>query len=359
MKIALMGAWNTDSGASIHAELIGRAWVEKGIDLKVFSFYRHSFHGTALTKKASEEENYVTRCFTVYGVPNPEMNTAPVLDADFDVFVVEDLGMLPMANLLQIFPQIKKKAKTVNIVHDGKLSTKPEYFKFDWDHVVCFDDRYYRFLEDAYPEGKVSIIPYPSCPLVRGDQKKARKELGLPPDKKIVLLFGQASDYALNTSVVLDRLTKKYDVMLVLVTEAEKALAGFKRIKPKVAFDLKIVERSPDQDLLYKYLYAADCMIYNKPSMPIAVVGSTVFQCMGSGCPIIALESNFVYPFNREVFKYRDFYELEECLVEVFEKGPRYQAQQKAIEEYLADKSAEPTAEKFLELFEILLGRVS
>ena len=34
MKIAMMGAWNTDSGASIHAELIGRSWIEKGIDLK-------------------------------------------------------------------------------------------------------------------------------------------------------------------------------------------------------------------------------------------------------------------------------------------------------------------------------------
>ncbi|MGB2601429.1 MAG: hypothetical protein WBD00_01765 [Candidatus Omnitrophota bacterium] len=359
MKIALMGAWNTDSGASIHAELIGRAWVEKGIDLKVFSFYRHSFHGTALTKKAAEEENYVTRCFTVYGVPNPELDTAPILEADFDLFVVEDLGMLPMGNLLHIFPQIKKKAKTVNIVHDGTLSTKPEYFKFDWDHVVCFDDRYFKFLEDAYPEGKISIIPYPSFPLKKYDQAKARKELDLPKDKKIVLLFGQASDYALNTALVLDRLNEKYGVMLVLVTESEKSLEDFKRIKPKVSFDLKIIEKSPDHDLLYKYLYAADCMIYNKPSMPIAVVGSTVFQCMGSGCPIIALDSNFVYPFNREVFKYRDYYELEECLVEVFEKGEKYQAQQKAIEEYLEDKSAEPTAEKFLELFENLLERES
>ena len=60
--------------------------------------------------------------------------------------------------------------------------------------------------------------------------------------------------------------------------------------------------------------------------MPVVVVGSTVSQCMGSGCPIVALDSNFVYSFNREVIKYRDFYELEDNLVDVFEEGKKYQA---------------------------------
>ena len=64
------------------------------------------------------------------------METAPILEADFDIFVVQDLGMLPMDHLLDIFPQIQKKAKMVSVVHDGELSRKPEYFKFDWDHVA-------------------------------------------------------------------------------------------------------------------------------------------------------------------------------------------------------------------------------
>ena len=355
MKIGMMGAWNTDSGASIHAELVGRAWVEMGIDLKVISFYRHSFHGTALTKKV--DEDYVTRCFTVYGVPHPELDATPILESDFDIFVTQDLGMIPMANLLNIFPQIKKKAKTVNVVHDGELSKKPEYFKFDWDHVVCFDDRYRDFLKQAYPEGLLSIIPYPAFPYNPGDMAKAREELGLPQDKKIVLLFGQAAEYALNTTVVLDRLADKYDVMMLLLTEVEPVLQLFKDIQDKPKFDLKIVERSPDQDLLYKYLYASDCMIYNKQSMPINVVGSTVFQCMGSGCPILSRESNFVYPFHREVIKHHNYYELEDNLIDIFEKGKKYQAQQKAIVDYLDLMSAKPTAERFLELFDILLKK--
>lgn len=357
MKIGMIGAWNTDSGASIHAELVGRAWREMGMDLQVFTFYRHSYHGTALTKGAREEEDYVHRCFTVYGDPHPLIDTKPILEYDFDIFVAQDLGMLPMRHLLDIFPELHKKSKTVNVVHDGELSKKPEYFRFDWDQVVCFDDRYYDFLEHAYPEGKLSIIPYPSCPLRPGNKKEARKKLGLPQDRKIVLMFGQAAEKAVNTTMALDRLKEKYNPMLLLVTEVERVLEGFNRIKEKADIDINIVEESPDLEHLYDYLHAADCMIYNKPSMPIVVVGSTVSQCMGSGCPILALESNFVYSFNREVIKYRDFYELEDDLVDVFEKGPKFKAQQRAIVDYLADKAAEPTAKKFLELFEILLKK--
>jgi len=355
MKIAMMSAWNTDSGASIHAELIGRAWVEKGIDLKVFSFFRHSFHGTVLTKRAHEEEAYVNRCFTVYGVPNAELDVAVLMKEDFDIFVAEDLGMLPMKQLLTIFPEIKKKAKTISIVHDGELSEKEEYFKFDWDRVVCFDARYYNFLKERYPENKLSIIPYPSFPLIPGDKNKARQKLGLSKDKKIVLLFGHAAESAVDTALVLDRLSEKYDVMLLLVTESEDVIKDFKNVKEKAKFDFKIVEKSPDSDLLYEYLHASDCMIYNKSSKPTVVVGSTIFQCLGSGCPILALDSNFSYSFNKEVIKYRDFYELEESLIDVFEKGSKFQQQEKALGAYLEENAAKPIAEKYLKLFEDVL----
>ncbi|MFC1570402.1 hypothetical protein ACFL4E_01325 [Candidatus Omnitrophota bacterium] len=354
MKIALLGAWNTDSGASIHAELVGRAWVEKGIDLQVFTFYRHSFHGTAITKTTEEEESYVNRCFTVYSAPHPELKTKPILDADFDIFVAEDLGMVPMNDLLKIFPEIKKKAKTVNVIHDGALSDKPEFFKFNWDYNVCFDDRYYNLLRPAYPEGKLGMIPYPAAPYNPGDMMQAREELGLPKDKKVVLLFGAAAEHAINTTLALDRLADKYDICLVLVTEIERVLEAFERIIPRVSFDFRIVEQSPDMELLTKYLYASDCMVYNKHSKPTVVLASTVFQCMGSGCPIISLDSNFVYNFHREVLKYKNFYELEDIMVDVFEKGEKFQKQQQAVKDYLEDYSAEPIADRFLKLFETL-----
>ncbi|MDP8299682.1 MAG: hypothetical protein P9L88_07275 [Candidatus Tantalella remota] len=357
MKIAMMGSWNTDSGAAVHAELVGRAWVDMGIELDVFTFYRHSFHGTAITKKASEEEKYVTRCFTVYGVPNPQMDTRPILKKNYDIFVAQDLGMLPLGHLLDIYPEIKKHAKTVNVIHDGHLSDKPEFFKFEWDQVVCFDKRYFNFLKHGYPEGKLSIIPFPSCSYTPGDQAQARKELGLSPDKKIALVFGGAADYSVNSAMVLDRLADKYDIQLLVVTEIEKVLEDFRHIQGKTKFEMTIIEDSPEQDILYKYLYASDCMLYNKPSMPLVVVSSTIFQCMGAGTPILSLKSNFTDSFNNEILEHVDYYDLEENILDVFEKGPKYQAQQKAIKIYLAEHSATRTAEKFIDLFESLLKK--
>lgn len=172
-----------------------------------------------------------------------------------------------------------------------------------------------------------------------------------------VLLFGQAAEHALNTSVVLDRLVDRYDICLILLTEVEKVLGEFRRIQKRVKFDFKVVERSPDMELLYKYLYASDCMVYNKHSSAVTVVGSSIFQCLGSKCPILARESNYVESFGREVIKHGLYYDLEENFIDVFDKGRKYQIQQRAVEEYLEDNAAEPTAEKFIKLFEDLLKK--
>ncbi len=358
MKIAMMGAWNTDSGASIHAELVGRGWARKGIDLKVFSFYRHSFHGTVITKTPEEEEDYVKRCFTVYyesGFPEAELNPKPLLEEDYDIFVGQDIGMLPLKQLLKIFPEIKKKAKTINVIHDGALSKRPEFFELDWDQVVCFDDRYYDFLKEKYPEDKLTMIPYPCFPLKRGNMEKVREKLKLPKEKKIVFIFGAMSAYGSGITSMLDTLADKYDIKLIVCTRDEKALERFRPLQSKTKIDLVIIEKAPPMDKLYEYLYAADCLIYPKPSKAGVVVASTVFQCMGSGCPTIALDSNFVYPFNNEVLKYKDEHGFTENVVDVFEKGEKYQAQQAAIEKYLKENSSEAVAEKFIKLFEKML----
>ena len=41
MKIGMMCLWNAANGPSIHAELVGRAWVKSGHQLKVFSAKKH------------------------------------------------------------------------------------------------------------------------------------------------------------------------------------------------------------------------------------------------------------------------------------------------------------------------------
>lgn len=44
-KIAMMTAWNTDSGVAIHAEPVGKAWIEMGHDLRIFTFLKDDYHG--------------------------------------------------------------------------------------------------------------------------------------------------------------------------------------------------------------------------------------------------------------------------------------------------------------------------
>ena len=50
--------------------------------------------------------------------------------------------MLPKDLLGKIFHRIKKQAKTINVVHDGKLTDDSSFYQFDWDAIVSFDDRW-------------------------------------------------------------------------------------------------------------------------------------------------------------------------------------------------------------------------
>ncbi|MBD3379761.1 MAG: hypothetical protein GF408_04795 [Candidatus Omnitrophica bacterium] len=356
MKIAMMGAWNTDSGASIHAELVGREWVKKGIELKVYTFYRDSYHGTSITASPEEEEEYVTRCFPVY--PHQDIRKSDfsgILNSDFDIFITQDLGMLPMKYLLDIFPYVKKKARTVTVIHDNKPSDKPEFFQFAWDKVVCFDDRYFDFLKNKYPEEVISVIPYPAYPKRTGNRERARKELGLPRDKKIVLSFGQAAAYSVDTLMALDRVAKDHDILMLVVSRNSAAIESFGLVKGRPGFELRVLEEFLDHRTLFKYLHASDCLLYNKPASESAVVASTVFQCLGAGCPIVARDSSFVYSFDREVLKYRNYYELEDCVRDVLERGRRFREYQDAFDGYMEENGAHAVAGKFLQLFDELL----
>ena len=137
MKIGLMGAWNTDSGASIHTELIGRNFIKLGHKIVVFSFFKHSFHGTAIV---GEDEDYVNRCFTVSSAEKPQLLATPFLVNDYQFFVVEDLGMLPCDHLGKIFHWIEGDLPAPDTLIKGKI---------DWDrryklmrthsalHVLC------------------------------------------------------------------------------------------------------------------------------------------------------------------------------------------------------------------------------
>ena len=117
MRIAMMSAWNTDSGVAVHAEPLGRVWIKMGHKLTVFTFIKDDFHGEGFT---GEDEDYVIRCFGTQEHTN-FLDPRPILTSDFDIFVVQDLRMLPVEQLARIFPLIKQRARTIHIVHENKL----------------------------------------------------------------------------------------------------------------------------------------------------------------------------------------------------------------------------------------------
>lgn len=353
MKIGMMGGWNTNSGASFHAELVGREWVKQGQGLSVFTFYDYAFHGTVITDK---DEDYVRRCFTVSSYTPPKLDPIPFLTQKYEIFVTQDLGMLPKDELAKIFNRIKKRAKTVNVIHDGRLSDDPSFYQFDWDAIVCFDERYRKFLTRLYEPSKVHIIPYPCLPLKKENKIEKRKKLGLPLDKKIVFSFGPAGSRTLEVLPAIKELASKYPLLCLIVTKEKDALKKFKEQAELIRLrrTMETREEAPDTDRLYDYLHASDVLIFNKSSLPQVVVSSTAFQCLGSGCPIVVKESNFVEYFDKEVLKFSNLDEFKLRVSAVLDETDELKTTLKAADEYVTKNSAPEIAKKYIELFKTL-----
>ncbi|MFH1957324.1 MAG: hypothetical protein ABIJ15_02445 [bacterium] len=351
MKIAIMGGWNTDSGASYHSEMIGRAFVCQGHHLEVFTFLKESFHGTNII---GEDEPYVTRCITTSNAKSPQLDPVPFLISEYDYFIVEDLGMLPKDLLGKIFHRISKKAKTISVIHDGELAKDPSFYQFDWDAVIAFDERYRNFLKKTCDENKIHMIPYPAHDMQTGDKQAARKKLGLPKEKKIVLTFGPASYAASLLIPAIAPLKNDYPLYVLGVTNQGRALEMLKAFKQSGIVDMEIRVEAPDINKLYEYLQAVDVLVVNKPNVGRVVLSSTIFQCLGSGCPIVALASDFTVMFGDAIISFTNTEELVSGIKSVFDKDKRYEVINREREKFIKENSATAVAGKFIELFKEL-----
>jgi hypothetical protein len=353
MQIGMIGAWNTDSGASIHAELVGRGWVELGHTLKVFTFLKESFHGTVIT---GEDDDFVVRCFSTSRATPQTLDPVPLLTSDYQFFVAQDIGMIPKDLLGKIFTRIKKKAKTINVIHDGKLAPDPSFYQFDWDGIVCFDERYADFLKKAYSEDKIFMIPYPCYPWKPGNKEASRKKLNLPKDEKIIFLFGLASVLGADAFPALKSLEKKHSLKILVVTTYPPSLEKWKKIAEENSF-VELREKVLNMDELYSYLYASDLFFYHKPSLPWVAVSSTAYQVLGSGCPMVAWHSNFVEKFGKAIMTYKDEKGMITNIKSVFEKDEKYRELLKEQKRYVEENSGIRIAEKFIELFKKLSSK--
>jgi len=333
----------------MHAELVGREWVKTGHELKLLAPIEKETQPVT-----AKDEPYVTRCYTmdrefIKGILKPLfLAPKPFLESDYEFFVVQNLELMPMKELLKIWLNIKAKARTILVIHEGYLPPHPDFYQFDFDAIVCFDERYQRKLIRKFPADRIHIIPYPCHPLEHGDKRQAREKLSLPQDKKIVFSYGIVIQQHFPTLLPLEELSREYP-LVYLVLAAEGRAEVLDKAQDRYSF-IEAREGGVTVEQLYAYLHAADALLLYKQS-PDIVVASTVYLCLGSGCPIVISEGRYTETLGEEVFKYRDFDELKDVLAQVFEgKKP----DQEAVDKFTAQKSAKRVAQEFIELFQSL-----
>lgn len=359
MKIALMSRWNTACGVSIHAEFVGREWVKKGHALTVFAPVetRDGKERSVETK----DEDYVVRNYSFRDLSVPFrskeilFDPKPLLECDYEIFVVENLEKMPIKELLKVYPKIREKARTVLVIHEGSLPPNPDFYRFEWDRVVCFDERFKTLLKFALPPDKIDIIPFPCHPIAKGDKEKARRALDLPLDKKIIFTYGFRFENFLPVLPLLEELAGRYPLMYkVLMTRSDI----YRILKPilEQRFEfLRMSEEVPSIEKLYTYLHASDALLGYRGWAYRAVVSSVVYTCLGSGCPIVYSDCDYVSMLGDEILKYANEEELRQKLIRVFEGGESLSRALGAAERYVKNNSSDKIAQRFVDLFEELL----
>lgn len=251
-----------------------------------------------------------------------------------------------------LFPQIRKKAKTILIIHEGKAPENRDFYKFNFDSIVCFDERHRdRFLRDIFPEEKIHIIPYPCHPLKKGNKEQARKILGLPLDKRIVFNYGLGVFRHLHLLPEMERLSQRHPLLLLTLTEVQDWYDLFEVAKKRYRF-IELRKGPVCLESLYSYLHASDAFLLHKDSTEATTVSSTIYTCLGSGCPILTYNTNFVEDLGEEIIKYK---KISKPLVEIFEGNARVKITLRKAEELVKRNSSYKIGKRFIELFEKLL----
>jgi hypothetical protein len=198
------------------------------------------------------------------------------------------------------------------------------------------------------------MISYPYYPPAFGDQREAREKLGLPLEKKIIFSFGFRTKDIMAVLPTLKTVAREYSLKYLAVTNPESDVEVLRQAQKEYDFLVLQVEPLP-LDKLYTYLHASDVHLIHRESTQKykAVVSSTVCQTLGSGCPILFHESNYVELHGDEIVKYRDFNDMKIKLVNLFEG----KFDHRKLETFLEEHKAERVAEKFIRLFEDLLRR--
>jgi len=353
MKIAMMSAWNVACGVSTHAEPIGREWIKAGHELKVFAPQEEDKLPTA------RDESFVSRCYSIRRSPKLTvkdlwLDPKPFLEFDYDFFVVQNLELFPIYELIKIFPQIKKKAKTILVIHEGNKSCFSEqHLAFDWDAIICFDERYRKEFSQVFPSQRVHVIPYPAHPIMPGDKVKARDELKISQDQKVIFSYGISFQNRLPVLTALQELSKEipFKYLAVIHEVPPEGLQAISEVKSRYSF-FEVREEALTLEKLYTYLHASDVhLLWKFSEAPNLLVSSSAYLTLGSGCPIAINDSGYARDLGEEVFKFKDLDDLQKILARILDGEKPCP---KAVEDFMSRNEASKIASSFIELFSSL-----
>ncbi len=350
----MMTAWNSDSGASIVAELLARQWSALGHDLTVFSFYKSDFHGSVI---GSTDEDYVRRCFTTWEADPPRLDLRMLLKHRYDIFVFNDIGMLPYQCLPDVLTNIDSSTRVVNLFHNHEPFTDPVRRRFRCDAVTCFDSRYKDFLVTTYPAETIEIIPLPCLNEAMTEPSVSRRTLNLPASSKIIFTLRHNDEEHLDFLAWTDEYVHVTGLPLVVVLLTRDAWM-VRRYQHRFSFDLRVLRSQylPIRDL-WHYFNAADITVFNKRSAPGVLSSTSVCLALGSCSVVLARKSNYVDLLDEELFKYESKPQFFEALDSALQEDARCRSVRRCAAEYVNKHAARKVAQRYLELFERLRTR--
>jgi len=325
IRIAIMGSWNTDGGVTRHTVPVVEWLRDQGYYVRVFTHYREAPHGRPLDVG---DEEFVTRCYTTAGREvdglkpfDPEPLLRAIDEEGVNVLLLEDLGMLPCEGLIGILPQIKSRGVKIALLnHDNKPKPKDHIFWKCLEHVdavINFLPEQNEFTSQFYPKDKIYLTDFPCYPVLEIDKGEARRSLGLPEGKRIIITFGEYDFVAPFRALYEMRREDPRIYLLALVYDEEEKAELERRLKElgfERGYDEIRVEISSWMKRA-KYVAASDVVVLDKGEGVEgegAVLSSTCFQVIGWGTPIAARDNRFFIPFRWEVLKYRDDEGLKE-----------------------------------------------
>ena len=281
MKIGLLSRWNATCGISIHAELIGKGFINLGHEIVVFAPYIRSANLWWHHKVIRKDEKFVHRCYYERDpkfTSNGWIDKNVILNADLDALIIESYQSIPHRDVEDLVKTIRKKGiPIILVIHEGSRSELTYSSLSIFDKIVVFDDRFIREVLPSNLNRNVHIVPYPCMPPIRRIEKPVRKSVKF-------FSFGRQP------------VNEYEDFVKALSIFEEEGKINFKYYVyrsngylPYGSFKWLVqVRKKLELNEVYKYLKMSDICLLPKGKTNRVVVSSTYCLIVGSLTPIIA-----------------------------------------------------------------------